>query len=105
MSNTLWKLSATELAAAIHSGQATAREATISVLARVADVNPRINAIVDVMADEALAAADAADKAQHNGAVLGALSQRASGLSVGVTLPEQSQGRPRLTPQHHCGPA
>ena len=89
MSNTLWKLSATELAAAIHSGQATAREATISVLARVADVNPRINAIVDVMADEALAAADAADKAQHNGAVLGALH----GVPVSIKVNIDTAGR------------
>ena len=86
MTNALWRLSATELAAAIRSGQATAREATQSVLARVAEVNSRINAIVEVMMDEALAAADAADKMQQSGAPLGALHGVPISIKVNIDV-------------------
>lgn len=73
MTQDFWRLSATELAAAIRSKDASARAATESVLARIADVNPRINALPVVMAESALAAADAADQAQARGERLGPL--------------------------------
>lgn len=59
----LWQLSALELAEAIRTRQASSREVVEAHLARVEQVNPHLNAIVRVLADEALAAADAADAA------------------------------------------
>ncbi len=73
MTDPLWALSATAIAHAVQSGQASASQATRSVLARIAQVNPRINAVVDVMADEALAAAAALDARQQRGEALGPL--------------------------------
>ncbi|HXG28675.1 MAG TPA: amidase family protein [Nevskiales bacterium] len=73
MSNPLWRWSAIDLAAAIRRKQVSAREATQSVLARITEVNPRINALVEVMAEEALAAADAADQALARGGAVGPL--------------------------------
>ena len=69
----LWRLSAVDLASEIARGAASASEATHSVLQRIADVNPRINAVVDVMVEQALAAANAADAAQQRGDTLGPL--------------------------------
>ena len=41
----LWRLSACELADLIRQREVSAREAAISVLARIAEVNPRLNAL------------------------------------------------------------
>lgn len=57
----LWRKSAVEIAEMVHSGQVSAREVTESVLGRLAEVNPAINAVVQELPDEALAAADAVD--------------------------------------------
>src|SRR4029079_7084193 len=59
----LWRWGAVELARAIRAREISSREAVGSCLARIEAVNPRINAIVDLMADEALRAADKADAA------------------------------------------
>ena len=59
----LWRWSATDLARAIASGKISSREAVQSTLGRIAQVNPALNAIVQVLAEEALAAADVADAA------------------------------------------
>ena len=61
MQDELWRWQACDLAQAIRTRRITAREAVTSCLARHGEVNPRINAVVDLTADEALAAADAAD--------------------------------------------
>jgi amidase len=66
-----WSMTAVELAAAIRGGGLSAREATASVLGRIASVNPVINALPAVLAEEAMAAAAAADEAQARGARLG----------------------------------
>ncbi len=66
-----WSLTATQFAAEIRAGRLSAREATQSTLARIAAVNPVLNALPDVMAEEAMAAAAAADEAQAKGARLG----------------------------------
>jgi len=50
---------AAELAASVRSGEITARELVQASLDRIEEVNPQINAFVDVFGDEALAAADA----------------------------------------------
>lgn len=69
----LWQLDATDLARLIRTGRASAREATQSVLSRLHAVNPAINAVVRVLEEEALSAADAADAKQARGEVLGPL--------------------------------
>jgi amidase len=53
--------SATDIAADVRSGRRTARATVAAALTRIAEVNPRLNAFVLVLADEALAAADAVD--------------------------------------------
>jgi amidase len=73
MTTALWQLSATELAVRIARCETTARAATESVLARIAEVNPQVNALTSVTPDKALEAADAADAAQARGDALGAL--------------------------------
>ncbi|MCP1971689.1 amidase [Bradyrhizobium elkanii] len=71
--NELWSWSAVDLARAIATRAISSREAVQSSLDRIAEVNPALNAIVAVLADEALAAADAADVAVKSGAELGVL--------------------------------
>ncbi len=64
---------ATDLAALIRTKQLSSREVVQAHLDRVAAVNPKVNAIVTLMAEDALRGADAADKAVKNGAELGPL--------------------------------
>ncbi len=64
---------ATTLAALIRTKKVSSREVVQAHLDRVAAVNPQINAVVTLMADDALDAADAADRAVADGAVLGPL--------------------------------
>ncbi|UGU29391.1 amidase [Mycolicibacterium smegmatis] len=64
---------ATELAALIAAGEVSSREVVQAHLDRIAEVNTPINAIVTLLADEALRAADAADAAVAAGADLGPL--------------------------------
>jgi len=71
MSDELWRRSATALAASIASGEVSAREVLDAHLARVEAVNPSVNAVVAVLAEEARAAAAAADEAVAAGAELG----------------------------------
>ncbi|MCU0888714.1 MAG: amidase [Rubritepida sp.] len=68
-----WRWSAADLARAIRLGTLSAREAVQSALARCAEANPAINAVVELRAEEALAAADAADAARARGEALGPL--------------------------------
>jgi amidase len=63
MTDEFWRWQACDLAQAIRTRRISSREAVTSCLARLAAVNPRINAVVDCLPDEALAAADAADRA------------------------------------------
>jgi amidase len=69
----LWRKGAVELAAMIRGGEVSSREVVQAHLDRIAAVNRDLNAIVRLLADEALAAADAADRAVADGAELGAL--------------------------------
>ena len=57
----LYTLTACELAGKIRSGDVSAREAAESVLRRIEEMEPRLNAYITVMADEALAQADSID--------------------------------------------
>ena len=67
----LWRRSASELAALIRSREVSSREVVAAHLARIEAVNGSINAVTRVLADSALAAADAADKSEPVGALHG----------------------------------
>ena len=69
----LWQLSAVELAATIRSRKASCREVVEAHLRRIEAVNPAVNAVVVVLGDQALDAADAADRAAAGGDELGPL--------------------------------
>ncbi|MGH6628034.1 MAG: amidase family protein [Burkholderiaceae bacterium] len=84
MKQALWRLSAVDLARAIRNREVSAREATQSVLDRIADVNPRINALVELMPEEALAAADEADRALAKGGAIGPLHGVPISIKVNV---------------------
>ncbi|OBA63214.1 glutamyl-tRNA(Gln) amidotransferase subunit A [Mycobacterium sp. 1100029.7] len=64
---------ATSLAALIADKQVSSREVVQAHLDRIAEVNPSVNAIVTLLAEDALRAADAADIAVASGAELGPL--------------------------------
>jgi len=64
---------AATLAALIRTKQVSSRAVVQAHLDRVAAVNPQINAVVTLMAQEALKAADQADRAVAAGSVLGPL--------------------------------
>jgi amidase len=69
----LWRWPAERLARAIRTRQVGSREAVASCLERTHRVNPALNAIVEVLEPQALAAADAADRAVSRGESLGPL--------------------------------
>src|SRR6266481_2295846 len=73
MERDLWRWDAVELAAAIRTRRVSSREATRSVLERLAAVNPALNAVTVLLADDALAAADRCDAAIRRGDALGLL--------------------------------
>ena len=83
----LWRWGAVELARAIRAREISSREAVESCLARIQSVNPRINAIVDLMADEALKAADKADAAADRSGLL-------HGVPVTLKINVDVAGRP-----------
>ena len=90
MNTQLWQLSATELAERIARRETTARAATESVLARIAEANPQVNALAWVTPESALRAADAADAAQARGEALGPLH----GVPVTIKVNVDVQGEP-----------
>jgi amidase len=69
----LWRKSAVELAAMIRGRDVSSREVVQAHLDRIEAVNPRVNAIVRLLPDQALAAAEAADRAVADGSRLGPL--------------------------------
>lgn len=89
MTHALWRLSGTDLARKIRHKDVSALEVTHSVLARIDDVNPRVNALVDLMHDEALAAAAAADEALAQGLCVGPLH----GVPISIKVNVDTAGR------------
>jgi amidase len=73
MANELWRSSAVELARRIAGREVTARAVVEAHLERIAQVNPTLNAVTVVLADDALAAAQRADRAVAAGDALGPL--------------------------------
>lgn len=90
MNDELWQLSATELAACIARREITARAVTESVLSRIDKINPTLRALPDVLHEEAMRAADAADQAQAAGLQLGPLH----GVPVTIKVNVDTAGRP-----------
>ena len=86
----LWRWGAVKLARGIRAREISSREAVESCLARIDAINPRINAIVDLMAGEALQAADKADAALKKGCALGVLH----GVPVTLKINVDVAGRP-----------
>lgn len=69
----LWRWSAAELARGIRTRGISSREALMACLDRTGEVNPQLNAIVELLADQAFAAADESDRAVARGDTLGPL--------------------------------
>lgn len=90
MSQELWRLDAQQTVRALRDGDATARQVAESHLRRLADVNPRLNAVVHQFAEEALAEADAADARQRAGLPLGPLH----GVPVTIKITADQRGQP-----------
>src|SRR5215467_5561236 len=67
----MWGMSASDLSAGIRERRFSSREVVSACLARIEAVNPRVNAIVTLDADGALAAADAADRSAPTGPLHG----------------------------------
>lgn len=84
----LWRLTAAEITAGIARGDFSAREVAEATLARLDAVNPAINAVVQEMPEEALAAADAVDAARAAGQRPGALA----GVPVTVKVNVDQKG-------------
>ncbi|HTE45861.1 MAG TPA: amidase [Gemmatimonadaceae bacterium] len=69
----LCDLTAVDLAARIRRRQVSARDVMTAHLARIARVNPKINAVVTLVAERAMAGAAKADELQARGGTLGPL--------------------------------
>jgi amidase len=70
----LWRLRATEVAAAVRAKKVSAKEVAQAALARLDAVNPKINAVIEHRPDEVLAQAAAIDAAISRGEKLGPLA-------------------------------
>jgi amidase len=90
MTHDLWRLDATELARLIRLGRVSSREVAQSCLSRLHAVNPAMNAVVRVLENEALTAADVADVARARGDALGPLH----GVPVTVKVSTDQAGCP-----------
>ncbi|MCK6565982.1 MAG: hypothetical protein L6Q80_14725, partial [Dehalococcoidia bacterium] len=73
MTDDLWRLGVADLADAIRARRVTGREVVQAHLDRIAQVNGAVNAVTVVLAEQALAAADEADRAAASGRSLGPL--------------------------------
>jgi amidase len=83
-SETLWKLSAGEIAALVRAREVSATEVAQSALARLDAVNPMINAVVDHRPDEVLARAREVDQAIARGEDAGPLAGVPVGIKVNI---------------------
>jgi amidase len=70
----LWQLNASRIHSLVTSGEVSATDVAESLLGRIESVNPRINAIVQEMPDEALRSAKATDDRIAGGEDAGALA-------------------------------
>jgi amidase len=89
MDRELWRWDAVDLAQGIRTRAISARDAVSAALGRLDAVNPSLNAVVDVVRDEALAAAAAADQAVRRGDDLAPLH----GVPVTIKVNIDQKGR------------
>jgi len=71
--SSLCELSAVQMARLLRAGELSARELTAAHLERIGRINPKLNAIVTLVPEQAMAAALAADQARARGHSLGLL--------------------------------
>ena len=95
--------SATRLAAAIRAGEVSALEVVDAHLARIAAVNPALNAVVQLAADRARAEARRADAALARGEIFGPLhgvpfTAKDSLSTAEIITTAGTRGRARLVP-------
>jgi amidase len=88
MTDPLWRLGAADLAGRVARRAVSARQVTQAALDRLAAANPAINAVVQHMPEEALAAADAVDAALARGEAPGPLA----GVPVTVKVNVDQKG-------------
>ncbi|MFJ8433157.1 amidase [Kitasatospora sp. NPDC094019] len=74
MKDELWKLSAADQAAAVRGGEVSAVELVDSHLDRIAEVNPQVNAVTQLLAERAREAAARTDERRASGDELGPLA-------------------------------
>jgi amidase len=84
----LWRLSATDVVAAVKSKKVSAREVATSALARLDAVNPAINAVVDHRPEDVLAQAASVDAAIARNEPVGPLA----GVTVTVKVNVDQEG-------------
>ncbi len=84
----LWRWMGVELARGIRTRRISSREAVESCLGRIEEVNPRLNALVEVSPGEALDMADRADRAVGDGEELGPLH----GVPVAIKVNSDQAG-------------
>lgn len=87
-----WRWSAVETAAAIRAGAISAVETVEAHLERMHAVNPKLNAVVVDLGEDALKAAHAADKLRAKGGALGPLH----GVPVTIKENVDYEGRPNF---------
>lgn len=87
-----WQWSAVETAGAIRSGAISAVETVEAHLERMRAANPRLNAVVVDLSEEALTAAHAADKQRARGGELGLLH----GVPITIKENVDYEGRPNF---------
>jgi len=94
----IWRWSAVETARAVRAGEVSALAVMQAHVARLHEANPAINAVVVDLSAQALAAAQAADRAQAAGAALGPLHGVPVTIKINVDLHGQanSNGVPGL---------
>src|SRR4051812_37340539 len=86
----IWQWSASETAAAIRSGAISSLEVTETHIQRMRSVNPKLNAVVVDLSEEARRAAKAADNAKAKGAEFGLLH----GVPITIKENVDYEGRP-----------
>lgn len=90
MSQPLWSLSAKALCALLEKKEISSREATLAHLERIAQHDTELHAFTEVFGEDALKAADAADKARAAGEV----ASKLLGLPVSVKECFDIAGKP-----------
>src|SRR5262245_56095667 len=89
MSTPLWQASAIDIVAGIREKRFSCSEVMTSVVERIRELNPKLNAIVIDLTDQALAEAAAADRALQSGAEPGPLC----GVPVTIKVNVDQEGQ------------